>query len=389
MKKKPVETSAAGTEGKTDSRRKIQSDFPKHTLEEALRVAKALEEANSGQPLPPIETANALGLSPGSSEFRIILSASIKYGLTSGSYTQERVSLEGLGRSIVEPRSDEEAQRAIVKAALLPPTFQAIYDYYKGKKLPEEGFFANTVVREFNVPREHAKKCIDIFNANVDFARLITVAKTGRWLSQEPTPKHHGGLDSDRSGVLAEEGLGEGQPLDGKASETTIPTPGPAERRDMTTRRVFISHGKNKGLVATIKKLLAFGELDAVISVERASVSQPVPEKVMGEMRTCGAAIINVESEEVLLDSQENERPVINSNVLIEIGASMALYGKRFILLVRDGLKLPSNLQGLYEVRYQGESLDGETTIRLLEAINDIKNHRIPDRYRNEVASER
>ena len=65
----------------------------------------------------------------------------------------------------------------------------------------------------------------------------------------------------------------------------------------------------------------------------------------------------------------------------MEIGAAMALFGRRFILLVRDGIKLPSNLQGLFEVRYSGEGLDGDATVRLLEAIRDIKNHPMPDRY--------
>ena len=64
--------------------------------------------------------------------------------------------------------------------------------------------------------------------------------------------------------------------------------------------------------------------------------------------------------------------------MLIEIGAAMALYGRRFILLVKEGIKLPSNLQGLYEVRYRGDALDGDATIKLLEAINDIKNHPLP-----------
>jgi predicted nucleotide-binding protein len=62
----------------------------------------------------------------------------------------------------------------------------------------------------------------------------------------------------------------------------------------------------------------------------------------------------------------------------------MALYGRRFILLVREGVDLPSNLQGLYEVRYKADALDGEATIKLLEAINDIKNNPLPDRYRDD-----
>ncbi len=65
--------------------------------------------------------------------------------------------------------------------------------------------------------------------------------------------------------------------------------------------------------------------------------------------------------------------------MLIEIGAAMALYGKRFILLVRDDVQLPSNLQGLYQVRYSGEKLDSDVTIKLLQAISDIKNYPLPN----------
>ena len=65
----------------------------------------------------------------------------------------------------------------------------------------------------------------------------------------------------------------------------------------------------------------------------------------------------------------------------MEVGAAMALFGRRFILLVKDGIKLPSNLQGLYEVRYAADTLDSESTVKLLEAIRDIKNHAMPERY--------
>jgi len=106
-----------------------------------------------------------------------------------------------------------------------------------------------------------------------------------------------------------------------------------------------------------------------------------VPDKVMGEMRSCGAAIIHVDAELRLIDKDAAEHVVLNPNVLIEIGAAMALFGRRFILLVREGVKLPSNLQGLFEVCYTGDALDGDATIKLLEAINDIKNHPMPDRY--------
>lgn len=147
---------------------------------------------------------------------------------------------------------------------------------------------------------------------------------------------------------------------------------------DQRRRRVFITHGKNRDLVDPIRKLLEYGELEPVISVERQSVSKPVPEKVMDDMRASGAAIIHVDADRTIVDKEGNEHVLLNPNVLIEIGAAMAFYGRRFILLVRDGVKLPSNLQGLYEVRYTGDNLDAHATIKLLEAMKDIKNHALP-----------
>jgi len=181
MPKRPVvltkETSLQG---------KIKSDFPKHTLEESLRAPQGIEDKNGGQPLPPIEMAAALDMSPGSSDFRVILSSSIKYGLTSGSFNSERVSLEEQGRNIVEATSEESRRGAIMQAALTPSTFKSIYQHFKGKKLPEATFFENTIVREFDVPREHAKKCVEVFIKNVEFVGLVRTLPSGKWLSTAP-----------------------------------------------------------------------------------------------------------------------------------------------------------------------------------------------------------
>ena len=43
------------------------------------------------------------------------------------------------------------------------------------------------------------------------------------------------------------------------------------------------------------------------------------------------------------------------------------------ILLVAEGTDLPSNLQGLYECRYQGDQLDGVATMKLLKAFNGFQ----------------
>jgi len=105
-------------------------------------------------------------------------------------------------------------------------------------------------------------------------------------------------------------------------------------------------------------------------------------------MRLCGSAIIHVDAETVYADAEGKQKIVINPNVLIEIGAALALYGRRFILLVRKGVELPTNLSGLYEVRYEGEVMDAETSFKLMEALNDVEGYEIPDRYKGDQRQE-
>jgi hypothetical protein len=137
--------------------------------------------------------------------------------------------------------------------------------------------------------------------------------------------------------------------------------------------RVFITHGKNKKILDQVKELVAFGKFEPVVAQERETAAKPVPDKVMDEMRSCQAAVIHVGADGFLLNDKGEKVPQINGNVLIEIGAAMALYGRNFILLVEEGVTLPSNLQGLYECRYTGDELNMPATMKLLKAFNEFK----------------
>jgi predicted nucleotide-binding protein len=158
------------------------------------------------------------------------------------------------------------------------------------------------------------------------------------------------------------------------SSSASASTPVPVSSNDLAlNKRVFVTHGKNAAIVGQLKELLSFGGFIPVVSEENETVSKPVPDKVMDDMRSCGAGIVHVGAEEKLMDSSGNEITRLNQNVLIEIGAAMALFGRNFILLVENGAQLPSNLQGLYEVRYDGQKLDYEATMKLLRAFNDFR----------------
>ncbi|MBE6586639.1 MAG: hypothetical protein E7645_09030 [Ruminococcaceae bacterium] len=63
----------------------------------------------------------------------------------------------------------------------------------------------------------------------------------------------------------------------------------------------------------------------------------------------------------------------MNENVLIEIGAAIALFKNRVILLCKKGIQLPSNLQGLYRCEYEGEQLDYQATMKLLKTFSEFR----------------
>lgn len=136
--------------------------------------------------------------------------------------------------------------------------------------------------------------------------------------------------------------------------------------------KVFITHGKNSKILNQVKEIVAFGKFEPIVAKDRETTSKPVPDKVMDDMRQCQAAVLHVGVEQMLLDADGNQVAQINGNVLIEVGAAMALYGRNFILLVEEGVQLPSNLQGLYECRYSGDELSMAATMKLLKAFNDF-----------------
>jgi predicted nucleotide-binding protein len=90
-------------------------------------------------------------------------------------------------------------------------------------------------------------------------------------------------------------------------------------------------------------------------------------------MRSCAAGVIPVGGEGKYLDRDGLEHEKINDNVLIEIGAAMALYGKKVVLLVERGVTLPSNLQGLYRCDFEGDKLDYDATMKLLKTFSQFR----------------
>lgn len=345
-----------------------QEDVPSSSLDKALAIPRAIADNYGSGPSTPLEVASALNVSPSSGPFRMLTGAAIAYGLTTGGYASERIVITPLGHRIVSPTVEGDDLIARREALLRPRVLKEFLTKYNNAPIPRDDIAQNVLVT-LGVPKARTGDVLKLILDGAESVGCVRTIKDKKYIDLKGTKVV--------AAAEAPDGIPDNGPLIEEEILESAPKP-PTPAMDTRAKRVFITHGKNKGFIDPIKQLLGFGELEPVVATEKQTVSQPVPQKVMEDMRSCGAAIIHVEGERKLIDADTNEHVVLNENVLIEIGAAMALYGDRFILVVKEGVKLPSNLQGLFEVRYSGDTLGGADTIKVLQAITDMKKRPLP-----------
>jgi hypothetical protein len=358
--------------GKAGKQQLSQSNVPRHTLQEALRVPQAIADQYGKQPASPVEVGQALGILPTTGHFRSLAGAALAYGLTEGGAFAERIGLGELGRRIVAPMTEGDDAAAMREALLRPRIIREFLQKYDGSPLPTEKIGRN-VLETMGVPAARTQSALALIVESAEALGLLTtingrklVNLRGSHLQAVPAPSPEG----DAGG---EEGEDEPSADEGATPLLLPPSAALEKQAPQPNRRVFISHGSNKKIVAQVKELLQFGDFDPVVTVENETTAKPVPKKVLDDMRSCGAGLIHVGNEQTLIDKDGNEHHLLNQNVLTEIGGAMALWDDNFVLLVEEGVKLPSNLQGLYEVRYTGEALDHEATMKLLRTFKQFK----------------
>jgi len=359
MPQKPSSTPKE-TEVTTTKRAYIsQSKIPKLSLSEAIRLAQSLNDDFGKKPTVPHQLAMAVDISPTSSNWQDLCGASMAYGLTTGGYNAQTISLTELGRRIVAPTIEGDDVPAKVEAALRPEIPNKFFQQYNRSKFPQDKI-ARNVLSQIGVPSDRLDNLLEMLKRNGEFVGIIHQTKTGSFVAID-SPIPSGATESSGSEETFPQDLQEHEP----------PPPGLLSEKTKN-QRVFITHGKNKEMLAQLKDLLTFGKFIPVVAEEHETTSKPVPDKVLDDMRSCFGGIIHIASEDELLDKAGNVHHKINENVLIEIGAAMALYKRNFILLVQKEIHLPSNLQGLYLCYYEGDKLDYEATMKLLKAFNEF-----------------
>jgi hypothetical protein len=347
-----------------------QSEFPLVSLQQAQKIAAAIVDNFAGEGGSPPDVALAIGISPTSSAWPSLAGASIAYGLTAGGVNASAMTITDLGKKLVAPEEEGADITARREAIMRPRLMKEFFEKYRRAKFPNEIIGAN-VLKAQGIPVDRVENALQIIKENGKYAGVIRDTPTGPFINLDspgvPAPAATPALpEDDQQDELP-------PAADAGRAATTTPKPTSAAAFDPKADHVFISHGKQRAIVTQIKELLEFGKFTPVVSVEREATAISVPEKVFEDMRSCAAGIIHVGGEGKYLDPEGNEHTKLNDNVLIEIGAAMALYGKKIILLVEKGVALPSNLQGLYRCEFEGDKLEYDSTMKLLKTFSQFR----------------
>ncbi len=98
-------------------------------------------------------------------------------GSRQDSGTTATIQVEKLGEDILSPSSPEQRQKALLEAFRNVDDFKAVESFYKGKKIPEDEFFENTLIRQFGTPRDRVQVFARVFLSNLTFLKAFRVSE--------------------------------------------------------------------------------------------------------------------------------------------------------------------------------------------------------------------
>src|SRR5579863_1726767 len=147
------------------------SPFPRHSVEKALRIPKAILEQNAGKPCTVKEAAAFLGMGA-HGPFQLEVSSSSKYGFLDRP-EPGKIQPSDLTKQILRPKSPTDVIDGYRQAILKAPIISEVYNHYRGENLPDDQFLKNTVVDTYRVPSEKFEEFKSIFLESLNSAELI------------------------------------------------------------------------------------------------------------------------------------------------------------------------------------------------------------------------
>jgi len=167
-KKKKVGTK---TEGETKIKAS-KAKYPRHSIEKALRIPRAILDQNAGKECTEKEAAGFLGLGSPKGPFSLEISSGLKFGLLDRPSTG-KIAITELAKKILRPQNTGDEIEGLREAVLKAPDVSDVYNHYRGENLPDDKFFENAIVDTFKIPQEKIAEFKIVFFETLEKAKLI------------------------------------------------------------------------------------------------------------------------------------------------------------------------------------------------------------------------
>ncbi len=353
---------------------------PAQSFAESAKIATAIRDHNAGRPMNRILLAQAMGRSPGSSDFRDKIMSAARYGLISGNFNAETVTLTPLGQQYTSSASPEERLAAERSAIRKVPIFNQILQHYNNNKLPGVDFLKTALEREpFSVAASWSREIAEMIQVDGKAAGLVRTVGDGLYvvLDAGPPTAEATQQTAEETIPLAPEGVAH-------AVDEEVPVSvrarAPLAEQEMITppaqRQFFLAHGKNRKPLDQLKKMLGGLQIPYIVAEEEPNVGRPISQKVADLMKSCSAGIFIFTADEQLHDDEGNTVLQPRQNVIYELGAASLLYGKRIVILKEEGVTFPSDFSDLGYISFAKDDLQSKT-MDLLKELIELKAVRV------------
>src|SRR5690606_14645123 len=135
---------------KNDSKGQRAPNYPRSSLEKALRIPKAILEQNAGRECTDQESATYVGVKYNKGPYSVEVNTAIKYGLLERPEAG-KLKLSDIARKILKPQESDDYLNGLRAAAMKAPVISDIYAHYRGENLPDSEFFDNALTDKFKI----------------------------------------------------------------------------------------------------------------------------------------------------------------------------------------------------------------------------------------------
>ncbi len=151
-----------------------QAKYPRHTLEQALRIPAAIIDQNAGKECTDKESATFVGVGY-NGPYTVQLGSAVKYGFLERK-TPGHVEVTDRARRALRPQDPTDELAAYREAVLDAPVISDVYKHYRGENLPDRKFFDHALTDRFQIPAEKTSEFYEIFIAALKKAGLVEQA---------------------------------------------------------------------------------------------------------------------------------------------------------------------------------------------------------------------